>query len=89
MSTKSVARYKQLQLLTTQVANLHAPSYFNTKTFTALNCAQDFGTLVKRLRIRNGLHLRKVELSRVKYFHAFVSTVNYVSPISANNDKRR
>ena len=46
---------------------------------------------LKELRIRSGLHSRKVELSRiyVKYFHAFVSTFNYVSPIDANNDKRR
>ena len=38
------------------------------------------------------LRIRKVELSHVshvKYFHAFVSTLNYVSPIGANNDKRR
>ena len=46
---------------------------------------------LKELRILSGLHSRKVELSRiyVKYFHAFVSTLNYVSPIDANNDKRR
>ena len=43
----------------------------------------------KELRIRSGLHSRKVELSHVKYFHAFVSILNYVSPIGANNDKRR
>ena len=43
----------------------------------------------KELRIRRGLHSQKVELSHVKYFHAFVSTLNYVSPIGANNDKRR
>jgi len=87
MLTKSIARYKKL--FTAQVENLPAVSYFNTKTSTALNWAQDFGTLVKGLRIRNVLHSSKVELSRVKYFHAFVSTLNYVSPISANNDKRR
>ena len=29
------------------------------------------------------------ELSHVKYFHAIVSTLNYVSPIDANYDKRR
>ena len=28
-------------------------------------------------------------VSHFKYFHAFVSTINYVSPIGANNDKRR
>ena len=35
------------------------------------------------------LRIRKVKLSLVKYFHAFVSTLDYVSPIGANNDKRR
>ena len=40
---------------------------------------------VLELRIRSGLHSRKVELSHVKYFHAFVSSPNYVSPIGANN----
>ena len=29
---------------------------------------------------------RKVELPRAKYFHAFVSTLNYVSSTSANSD---
>ena len=43
-------------------------------------------SLIKELRARSGLHSRKVELSRVKYFHAFVSTLNYVSPIAANSD---
>ena len=33
-----------------------------------------------------GLHSRKVELSRVKYFHDFVSTLNYVSTIGAKSD---
>ena len=46
----------------------------------ALNYAQDFRTtskesLIKELRARSGLHSRKVELSRVKYFHDFVSTL--------------
>ena len=73
--------------------NLHAVLHFNIKNF-ALNYAQDFRTtlkesLIKELRARSGLHSRKVELSRVKYFHAFVSTLNYVSPIGANGDKRR
>ena len=58
-----------------------------------LNYAQDFGNRVmeslKRTTNSNGLHSRKVELSHVKYFHAFLSTLTYVSPISANNDKRR
>ena len=34
------------------------------------------------------LRIREVELSHVKYFHALVSTLNYVSSISANKDKR-
>ena len=63
------------------------------KTFSALNYAQDFGNRVmeslKRTTNLNGLHSRKVELFHVKYFHAFVSTLNYVSTISVNNDKRR
>ena len=63
---------------------------FNTKHF-ALNYAQDFGTTVKEslkeLRARRGIHSRnKSRISRVKYFHAFVSTFNYVSPIGANSD---
>ena len=36
----------QKKLLTTQVENLHEVSYYNTKTFSALNYAQDFGTIV-------------------------------------------
>ena len=92
MSTKSVSRYKKL--LTTQVENLHAVSHvIQHKTFSALNYAQDFGNRVmeslKRTTNLNGLHSRKVELFHVKYFHAFVSTLNYVSTIGANNDKRR
>ena len=50
-------------------------------TFTALNYAQDFGTTVKE-SLKTGA---KVELSCVKYFQAFVSTLNYVSPIGANS----
>ena len=59
-------------------------------TFSALNYAQDFGTTVKeslkRTTSSKKAHEIKVELSRVKYFHAFVSTLNYVSPIGANSD---
>ena len=74
--------------------NLHAVSHIiQHKTFSALNYAQDFGNRVmeslKRTTNSNGLHSRKVELFHVKYFHAFVSTLNYVSTISENNDKRR
>ena len=53
------------------------------KTFSALNYAQDFGTTVKEslkeLGIRSGLHSQKVELSLVKYFRAFISSVNCLS----------
>ena len=42
-------------LLTTQVGNLQAVFYFNTKTFSALNYAQGFGAMVKELQIRSGL----------------------------------
>ena len=59
-------------------------------TSSALNYAQDFGTTVKeslkRTTSSKKAHEIKVELSRVKYFHAFVSTLNYVSPIGANSD---
>ena len=34
-------------LLTTQVENLHAVSLFKHETFTVLQYAQDFGTIVK------------------------------------------
>ena len=44
--------------------NLQAVSYFNTKTFSALNYAQGFGAIVKELQIRSGLQSRKDELSR-------------------------
>ena len=36
-----------LTLLTTQVDNLNAVSHFKHKTFSTLNYAQDFGTIVK------------------------------------------
>ena len=62
MSTKTVARYKILR--TTQVENLRGVSNFNRKTFSTLNFAQDFGTIVKALRIRIELLSRKVEFSR-------------------------
>ena len=55
----------QKKHLTTPVENLHAVSHFNTKTFSALNYRQDFGTIVKELGIRSGLDTGKVELSRV------------------------
>ncbi|XP_066020793.1 uncharacterized protein [Pocillopora verrucosa] len=38
---------EQLTLLTTQVENLDAVSYFKNETFTALQYAQDFGTILK------------------------------------------
>ena len=60
-------------------------------TFSALNYAQDFGTTVKESLKRTTRSKRvtleiKVELSRVKYFHAFVSTLRLCPPIGANSD---
>ena len=62
-------------------------------TFSALNYAQDFGTTAKESPKRTTsskkatcTHEIKVELSRVKYFHAFVSTLHYVSPVGENSD---
>ena len=51
------------------------------KTFSALNYAREpqWKNRVKELGIRSGLHSQKVELSRVKYFHAFVSSLNCLS----------
>ena len=47
------------------------------KTFSALNCTQHFGNRVKESLKRNtNSNSRKVELSHVKYFDAFVSTLN-------------
>ena len=68
---------------------------YSTQFLTSFNAKHLLlWTTPKTLEIewRNRLkeqRIRKVELSRVKYSHAFVSTLNYVSPISANNDKRR
>ena len=45
---------------------------------------KSMSVFVLELRIRSGLHSRKVELSHVKYFHAFVSSPNYISPIGAS-----
>ena len=51
------------------------------KTFTALNCTQDFGNSVKESLKKNAnSNSRKVELSHVKYFDAFVSTLNMSLP---------
>ena len=81
-------------LLTTQVENLHAISHFKTKHLVLWNTPKtlepQWKNRLKELgRIRSGLRSQKVGLSRVKYFHAFVSSLNYVSPIGANSDKRR
>ena len=63
---------------------------FLTSTQTALKTLQlQWRNRLKERQIRSGLHSRKVELSRVKYFHTFVSCLNYVSPIGTNCDKRR
>ena len=51
------------------------------KTFSALNCTQDFGNRVKESLKRNtNPNSRKVELFHVKYFHVFVSTLNMSLP---------
>ena len=84
-STKSVSRYKKL--LTEQVENLHAISHFNTKNFVLWTTPRTLEpqtpqrkNRLKELRIRSGLHSavhsQRVKLSRVKYFHAFVSSLN-------------
>ena len=94
MSTKSVSRYKKL--LTTQVENLHAVSHFiQHKTFSALSYAQDFGNRVKE-SLKRATNLKWATftkswniLSMSNTFMPFVSTLNYVSPIGANSDKRR
>ena len=54
------------------------------KTFSVLE--PQLRNRFKELRVGSGIHSRKVELSSVKYFHAFVSTLNLVSPIGANSD---
>ena len=89
MSTKSVLRYKKL--LTTQVKEkLHAVLLTSTRNILLWTTPRTFEpqerNRLKELRVRSGLHSRKVELSPLKYFHAFVSTLNYVSPIGANSD---
>ena len=66
---------------------------FNTKHLVLWTMPKTFEiewrNRLKDIWIRSGLHSRKVELSHVKYFHAFLSTLNYLSPIRANHDKRR
>ena len=89
MSTKSVSRYKKL--LSTQVENLHSVSHFDTKHLVLCTTPKSFRTTVKKCLKRTTSSkwatLTKSQIvRRVKYFHAFVSTLNYVSPISANDD---
>ena len=57
-----------------QVENLSTCSFSRQhNTFSALNYAQDFATTVKKSLFEEGYtHETKVELSRVKCFHAFV-----------------
>ena len=73
--------------------NLHAVSHFNTKYLvlwtTPKTLEPPWRNRLKERRIRSGLHSRIVKFSRVKYFHTFVSCLNYVPPIGANTDKRR
>ena len=89
MATKSVSRYKKL--LTTQVENQHAVSHFDTKHLVLCTSPKSFRTTVKeslkRTTSSKWATLTKSRIVRhVKYFHAFVSTLIYVSPISANDD---
>ena len=73
------------KLLTTQVENLYTCGFsLQHKTFSVLE--PQLRNRFKELRVGSGIHSRKVELSSVKYFHAFVSTLNLVSPIGANSD---
>ena len=71
------------KLLTTQVEHVHAISHFNTKHLvlwtTPETLEPQWKNRLKELGIRSGLHSQKVELSRVKYFHAFVSSLNCLS----------
>lgn len=50
-----------VELLTTQVENLHAVSHFKHKTFSAFNHSQDFGTIVKE-------SLKRITKWAAKYF---------------------
>lgn len=56
-----------VELLTTQVENLHAVSHFKHKTFSAFNHSQDFGTIVKESlkRITSGLQSISHTTSRI------------------------
>ena len=63
----------------------------STQNISALNYAQDFGTTVKESLkwTRKSSKWATLTKSRiqtcVKYFHTFVSSLNYVSPIVANS----
>ena len=78
------------KLLIKQVENLHAVSHFNKPHLlfwtTPKTLEPQLRNRLKELRVRSGLHSWKVELARVKYFHFFVSTLNYVSPIGVNSN---
>ena len=50
-----------VELLTTQVENLHAVSHFKHETFSALSYSQDFGTIVKE-------SLKRITKWAAKYF---------------------
>ena len=81
MSTKTVSRYKNH--LTMQVENLLAVSHFiQHKTFSALNYAEDFGNTVKE-------SLKRTRNSKRTNTLMVLSAVSTVSPIGANDDKRR
>ena len=77
-------RWKTYTRFLTSFNTKHLVLWTTPKTFE-----MEWRNRLKDLWIRSGLHSRKVELSHVKYFHAFLSTLNYVSPIGTNHDKRR
>ena len=60
-----------------------AISHFNTKHLvlwtTPKTLESQWKSLLKELGIRSGLHSQTIELSRIKYFHGFVSSLNCLS----------
>ena len=80
MTLLTYAKSWYKKIMTTQVENPHAVFHFNTKRLllwtTPKTLEPQWGNRLKELRIQSGLHSRKVELSRVKYFYAFVITLN-------------
>ena len=80
MSTKSISRYKTL--LTTQVENLYYMRFLTLEPQWRNGLKEVGYTYHEKSNCprSNGFMIQ---------FHAFVSTLNYVSPIGANSDERR